>query len=125
MSLCIIITYESNHMCQVMHVLIIIISSSSISDFVAQDDDELISKHIGNGLGTSNRPYRRVLDNVRERNCLETPERRTALQQNSGKCTGLNTTRLTSRSYGHCYTTPTENETVIKFVSYTGSGRKT
>jgi hypothetical protein len=45
-------------MCQVMHVcIIIIIISSSIIDFVAQDDDELISKHVGKGLGTSNRPY--------------------------------------------------------------------
>jgi len=49
---------------------------------------------------------------------LETPERRRALQQSLGKGTELNTTRLTSRSYGHYYTRPTENETVIFFVSY-------
>ena len=85
MSLSIIITYESNHgLCQVMHVcitiiiIIIIISSSSNSDFLAQDDDDIVSKHIGNGLGTSNRAYWRVLDNVRERNRLESPEWRIA-----------------------------------------------
>jgi hypothetical protein len=43
-----------------MMIIIIIITitiSNKISDFVAQDDDEFVSKHIGNELGTSNRPY--------------------------------------------------------------------